>query len=136
MLGFGLKSKALAVLRDHYAYAPGAFQMGILNQIVGNAKSAGAKEHDVSIMFMLVQMNVLTPGEKDTRMFVLQHAQNIVKALPHAKGELADVHSLLEEILRNHQISLRQDEFLLFDDWYQSFKKNWMRWAQRDAQTG
>ncbi|MCC7017449.1 MAG: hypothetical protein IT564_09645 [Rhodospirillales bacterium] len=105
MFGFGFDSKVKSVLREKFDYEPGGFQMPILKQIAAEAKRQELNEFDAAIMFMMVQMNLLSPGGDDVKTFVRTHSQHVESVISLARSPCTDILNMLSDIKAKHGVA-------------------------------
>lgn len=130
---FGFEGKVKSVLREKFNYEPGSFQLPILKEIAAEAKRQALNEFDAAIMFMMVQMNSLTPGKEDCKTFVRTHSRNIESVLSLARSPYADIVNMLSTIKANHGLidgavdgtaaARSSSAYSTFEDWLAEFKR-------------
>jgi hypothetical protein len=130
---FGFEGKVKSVLKEKFNYEPGSFQLPILKEIAAEAKRQSLNEFDAAIMFMMVQMNSLTPGNEDCKTFVRTHSRNVESVLSLARSPYSDIVNMLSAIKANHGLtdvavnktSSAADGSIhaTFEDWLDEFKR-------------
>jgi hypothetical protein len=111
MFGSSLKSKTKNVLKKDFYYAPiHAVQKPALSGIVQQAKSQNLNEYDAAIMFMLVQMNALSPSDSRAAGFITEQGQNIENVMSLAASPRSEILHMLNEIKSKHSSNFEGDD--------------------------
>jgi len=105
---FGFKGRAERVLIQHFAYPLNSLNAPIFAGICRQAKSFGANEYDAAILFMLVQMNALTPhlDSIKAQSFIEEKSERMSRIAYKSSRPSQEWVQTLNEIRERHGLSV------------------------------
>lgn len=107
MFGLSLKSRAKKILKKDFQYPiVNSVQSLTLHGVIERAKSLSLNEYDAAIMFMLIQMNALSPSDPRVTSFVDRHSQNIKGLISLAASPSTEILEMVREIKSRHRLSV------------------------------
>ena len=118
MFGFGLKSKAKRIIRNHFAYEVSYIGEATFNLIYRQGVLLNQNEFSIAIQYMLVMMNLLVENylnntdisdSKEVEDFIQKHTSNINRIIHLANSPEADIRNLIDEVTNRFQSAIPQE---------------------------
>ena len=75
------KARAEKVIRRDFGYALDMMYIKNFEQAVSIAEVSGGNEYDAAVKYMLIQLNIMYPGDKSSKDFVNSHSYNMKRVL-------------------------------------------------------
>ena len=98
------KAKAEKVIRRDFGYALDMMYIKNFEQAVSIAEVSGGNEYDAAVKYMLIQLNIMYPGDKGSRDFVNSHSFNMKRVLSKCFMAKSDYFEQLNELRSKHRL--------------------------------
>lgn len=96
------KAKAEKVIRRDFGYALDMMYIKNFEQAVSVAEISGGNEYDAAVKYMLIQLNIMHPGDISSRNFVNSHSFNMKRVLSKCFMNKSDYFEQLNELRSKH----------------------------------
>jgi len=96
------KAKAEKVIRRDFGYALDMMYIKNFEQAVSISEISGGNEYDAAVKYMLIQLNIMHPGDISSRNFVNSHSFNMKRVLSKCFMDKSDYFEQLNELRSKH----------------------------------